>query len=79
MSLGKFCQACQAIPSAGYCKFSGCPNKPLRRLYDREFCATGRDILALSEGGGMVIAKAADAEIAAEIADMLNTYQARLS
>lgn len=43
-----------------------------RRLFDREFCGLGRDILALSDGGGMVIAKAVDAEIATEIADMLN-------
>lgn len=27
-TLGKFCDACQAIPSAGYCKFAGCPNVP---------------------------------------------------
>jgi len=27
-ALGKFCKACQAIPSAGYCKFAGCPNVP---------------------------------------------------
>lgn len=72
MSLGKFCKACQAIPAAGYCNLAGCPNKPPRRLFGREFCASGRDILALSDGGGMVIAKAADTEIAAEIAELLN-------
>ena len=26
--LGKFCDACQAIPAAGYCRLAGCPNAP---------------------------------------------------
>jgi transcriptional regulator with XRE-family HTH domain len=27
-TLGKFCDACQAIPSVGYCRLAGCPNRP---------------------------------------------------
>lgn len=26
--LGKFCDACQAIPAAGWCRLAGCPNAP---------------------------------------------------
>jgi len=27
-ALGKFCKACQAIPSVGFCKLTGCPAMP---------------------------------------------------
>lgn len=26
--LGRFCQACQAIPIVGYCKLADCPHAP---------------------------------------------------
>lgn len=43
-----------------------------KRLFNCSYCANGRSILVLSDGGGMSIAKAVDAEVAAEIATALN-------
>ena len=69
-SLGKFCDACQAIPIHGYCNLAGCPTG---RLRDREFWADGCNVMALSEGGGNTIATAVDAEISQTIVDALTT------
>jgi len=66
--LGKYCHACEAIPIHGYCNLAGCPTG---RLRDRDFWAEGCDVFALSEGGGLCIATAADAEIAETIVDAL--------
>lgn len=38
MDLGKFCEACQAIPQIGYCKLAGCPMRPSATPMDFETC-----------------------------------------
>ena len=75
MSLGTFCVACPAIPAAGYRNLARCPQTKLEdaKLSNREYVAYGRDIMALSDGGGMDIAHALDTDMAEIITRRLNT------
>lgn len=67
--LGKFCPACQAIPSGGYCHLAGCPTAPAR-----EYFAEASHIVCASESGGVTIATALSPEMARLIARALTAY-----
>lgn len=71
--LGKFCTACQAIPIHGYCHLAGCPMPRPDPFAGREFFGDGLTVMCVSDGGGMGIATAIDAEMAARIAERLQT------
>lgn len=72
-ALGKFCNACQAIPTDGYCRLAGCPMARPDAFAGREFLSDGLTVICTSESGGNGIATAIDAEMADRIAVRLQT------
>lgn len=48
VALGKFCPACQSIPTAGHCARAGCPTAPTPGSADKMVMAVRQAIVAAS-------------------------------